>query len=202
MRLIRCNKPFRMLSQFTSDGGKACLSDIVTVPGVYPAGRLDHDSEGLLLLCDDGRTISRIADPRHKLPKTYLAQVEGLIDAAALQRLQTGLLLKDGPTRPAVARSVSEPAWLWPREPPVRFRRHIPTSWLELTITEGRNRQVRRMAAAIGCPVLRLIRTRIGPWGLDGLVPGAWCDADPAMLPPAPDPPRRRAGRSGHRQRR
>lgn len=174
--LIRFNKPFGVLSQFTDRSvpeARATLSDFIAVPGVYPAGRLDRDSEGLLLLTDDGALQARIADPRFKLPKTYLVQVEGVPDAAALAALRRGVDLKDGRTRPAEAAAIDPPA-LWPRNPPVRYRKSVPDTWLSLTITEGRNRQVRRMTAAVGHPTLRLVRWRIGDWTLDGLAPGEW----------------------------
>ena len=176
MVLVRFNKPFGVLSQFTDRGtpeARATLSDFIALPGVYPAGRLDRDSEGLLLLTDDGALQARIADPRFKLPKTYLVQVEGVPDAAALAALRRGVDLKDGRTRPAEAALVDPPA-LWPRDPPVRYRKSVPDTWLSLTITEGRNRQVRRMTAAVGHPTLRLVRWRIGDWTLDGLAPGEW----------------------------
>ncbi|MCB2047638.1 MAG: pseudouridine synthase [Novosphingobium sp.] len=176
-RLILFNKPMGVLSQFTDKGSagsqRATLSDFVKVPHVYPAGRLDRDSEGLLLLTDDGRLQARIADPRFKLAKTYLVQVEGEIGEEALCALRKGVLLKDGMTRPARAESIAAPD-LWPRDPPVRFRKAVPDSWLALTISEGRNRQVRRMTAAVGHPTLRLVRWRIGDWTLDGLAPGEW----------------------------
>jgi len=176
-RVILLNKPHGVQSQFTGSEGTRTLRDFVAVPGVYPAGRLDADSEGLLLLTDDGALQARISDPKHKLPKTYLAQVEGEPTHEALERLRSGVALGDFTTRPADARSISEPDWLWPRDPPVRFRRHIPTSWIELVLKEGRNRQVRRMTAAVGFPTLRLIRTAIGPYTLGALAPGAWRDA-------------------------
>lgn len=176
MALIRFNKPFGVLSQFTDRGSpdaRATLSDHITLHGVYPAGRLDRDSEGLLLLTDDGALQARIADPRFKLPKTYLVQVEGEPDDAALAQLRKGVMLKDGPTRSAKAEAIAAPD-LWPRDPPVRFRKTVPDCWLRLTITEGRNRQVRRMTAAVGHPTLRLVRWSIGEWTLDDLPPGEW----------------------------
>ncbi len=175
-RLILLNKPYGVLSQFTdraTEGARATLSDHVEIPGVYPAGRLDRDSEGLLLLTDDGRLQARIADPRFKLPKTYLVQVEGEPDAASLEALRRGVRLKDGMTRPAQAERIAAPS-LWPRDPPVRFRKSVPDCWLRLTITEGRNRQVRRMTAAVGLPTLRLVRWSIGEWSVEGLQPGEW----------------------------
>ncbi len=173
--LILFNKPFGVLSQFTDDGsGKATLKRFIDVPGVYPAGRLDYDSEGLMVLTDDGVLQARIANPRHKLAKTYWVQVEGIPDRAALAALTAGIELRDGRTAPATARRITEPDGLWARDPPIRVRKSVADSWLELTITEGRNRQVRRMTAAVGHPTLRLIRARIGEWSLDGLAPGAW----------------------------
>lgn len=175
-RLILFNKPYDVLSQFTdakSPTPRATLSDYVDMPGVYPAGRLDRDSEGLLLLTDDGRLQARIADPKFKMPKTYLAQVEGEPDEAALAALQRGVRLNDGMTLPAEARRIDDPA-LWPRDPPVRFRKTVADCWIELTICEGRNRQVRRMTAAVGHPTLRLVRWRVGDWTLEGIAPGAW----------------------------
>ena len=175
-RLILFNKPFDVLSQFTdarSPTPRATLSDFIDVPRVYPAGRLDRDSEGLLLLTDDGALQARISNPAFKAPKTYLVQVEGEPDAAALAALAAGVTLKDGLTRPAQVRRIDTPD-LWPRVPPVRFRKSVPDCWLELTITEGRNRQVRRMTAHVGHPTLRLVRWRIGDWTLDGLSPGQW----------------------------
>lgn len=172
--LIAFNKPFNVLCQFTDAAGRRTLADFVTVKGVYPAGRLDYDSEGLLLLTDDGALQKRISDPRHRTKKIYLAQVERVPDEAALALLRRGVKLRDGMTAPAGVRLVEEPDWLWPREPPIRCRRNIPTAWLEITLTEGRNRQVRRMTAAIGHPTLRLIRMSIGAWSLEGLRPGEW----------------------------
>jgi 23S rRNA pseudouridine2457 synthase len=175
-RLILFNKPYGVLTQFTDRGSetkRATLSDFIDAPGVYPAGRLDRDSEGLLLLTDDGRLQARIADPRFKLAKTYLVQVEGVPDDAALEQLRRGVMLNDGPTRPAEAEMIEEPA-LWPRDPPVRFRKSVPDRWIRLTIREGRNRQVRRMTAAVGLPTLRLVRRQVGEWTLGDLRPGEW----------------------------
>ena len=180
MALILFNKPMNVLSQFTDSGtagsARATLSDFIDLPGVYPAGRLDRDSEGLLLLTDDGRLQTRIADPRFKLAKTYLVQVEGEIGAAALEQLRRGVRLNDGMTRPAKAERIDPPD-LWPRDPPVRFRKSVPDCWIRLTITEGRNRQVRRMTAAVGHPTLRLVRWAVGDWTLEGLAPGQWREA-------------------------
>jgi 23S rRNA pseudouridine2457 synthase len=170
--LIALNKPFGVLCQFTDAQGRRTLADLVHQKDVYAAGRLDQDSEGLLLLTDDGKLAHRLTDPRHKQTKTYLAQVDGEIDDAALQLLRGGVILSDGPTLPGEAEAMGEPDWLWPRDPPVRFRKSIPTSWLRLTLREGRNRQVRRMTAAAGFPTLRLIRVQIGEHALDGLRPG------------------------------
>ncbi len=175
-RLILFNKPYGVLSQFTDRGATSArptLSDYIDLPGVYPAGRLDRDSEGLLLLTDDGAQQARIADPRFKMPKTYLVQVEGDPGEADLDPLRKGLHLSDGPTRPAEVERIAAPA-LWPRDPPIRFRKGVPDSWLRLTIREGRNRQVRRMTAAIGHPTLRLVRWSIGEWTVEGMKPGAW----------------------------
>lgn len=169
-QLLLFNKPWGVLTQFSGDGPN--LSDHIHHPGIYAAGRLDKDSEGLLLLTGDGRLQHRIADPKHKLEKTYLAQVDGQIDETALQQLRNGVVLKDGPTRPAQASLVDTPDWLWPRDPPIRFRKNIPTSWIRLSIREGRNRQVRRMTAAVNHPTLRLIRISIGNWQLGDLQPG------------------------------
>lgn len=177
--LIALNKPYGVLCQFTDAQGRSTLAAFVDQPGVYAAGRLDRDSEGLLLLTDDGALAHRLTDPRHKQPKTYLAQVEGEPDDRALATLRRGVVLNDGPTRPALAGRAAEPDWLWPRDPPIRERRNIPTSWLRLTLREGRNRQVRRMTAAIGHPTLRLVRVAIGPWRIDGLAPGQWDDVEP-----------------------
>lgn len=172
-QIVLFNKPYGVLSQFRSEDGQRSLAGYLPIPDIYPAGRLDKDSEGLLLLTDDGRLQHRIAHPRYKAEKVYWVQVEGIPDAQALQQLARGVELKDGLTRPARVRIMTEPA-VWPRDPPIRFRAHIPTCWLELGITEGRNRQVRRMTAAVGHPTLRLIRYRIGDWTLDGLEPGEW----------------------------
>ena len=177
-RLILFNKPYGVLCQFSADGSdKPTLADFIKVPQVYPAGRLDTDSEGLLLLTDDGQLQARIAEPRFKLPKTYLVQVEGVPDAAVLEALRGGVQLKDGLTRPAEAQAIPAPD-LWPRDPPIRVRQSIPDSWIKLTLREGKNRQVRRMTAAVGFPTLRLVRWAIGEWLLDGLAPGEWREID------------------------
>ena len=171
-KLLRFNKPYGVLSQFTPEGRWRGLKDYIEVPGIYACGRLDADSEGLLLLTGDGALQARISDPRHKMQKTYAVQVEGMPSEAALNALRAGVQLSDGLTLPAKARLIDEPADLWPRTPAVRVRKSVPTAWLELTISEGRNRQVRRMTAAVGLPCLRLIRLAIGPYALHGLAPG------------------------------
>lgn len=191
--IILLNKPYGVLSQFTDEAGRPTLAGLLRAPGFRPAGRLDADSEGLLALCDDGALQARIASPRHKLHKTYLVQVEGEPGDAALASLLAGVTLKDGPACARSARAIPEPA-LWARDPPVRYRARIPTSWLEIVLTEGRNRQVRRMTAAIGFPTLRLVRWQIGPWNLEGLAPGQWrrLEVRPDMLDPS-----RRTSRRG-----
>lgn len=189
-RLILFNKPYGVLSQFTGEPGQPTLADWIRLPGVYAAGRLDADSEGLLLLTDDGALQHRIAHPRHKAPKTYLAQVEGVPEEAALAALRAGLDLGDFVSRPCRARRVEEPGWLWPRVPPIRERKAIPTAWLEIVLEEGKNRQVRRMTARVGLPTLRLVRIAIGPWRLDGLAPGQWRE----MVVAASRGPERHAG--------
>ena len=189
-RLILFNKPYDVLSQFTDKGTEGSprrtLSEFIDVPGVYAAGRLDRDSEGLMVLTDDGRLQARITSPRAQTPKTYWAQVEGTPTEDQLQALREGVTLKDGPTRPAKASLIDAPPGLWPRTPPVRYRKSVPDAWLELTITEGRNRQVRRMTAAVGLPTLRLIRARVGNWSLDDLAPGDWRDASEDLSAPSP----------------
>lgn len=183
-RIILFNKPYAVLSQFTDRGTEAVrqtLSDYIDVPGVYPAGRLDRDSEGLLLLCDDGKLQARIADPRFKTPKTYLVQVEGEPEEASLDQLRKGVRLQDGLTRPAEVMRIPAPD-LWPRDPPIRVRKSVPDSWLKVTIREGRNRQVRRMTAAVGHPTLRLVRWSVGDWTIEGIAPGEWQEAP---VPPA-----------------
>lgn len=172
INLLLFNKPYGVVTQFSGEGDT--LKNYISVPGVYAAGRLDKDSEGLLVLSDHGPLIAQISQPRYKMPKTYWVQVEGTPHAEALSQLQKGVLLKDGMTKPAEVRVMEEPENLWPRTPPIRFRASIPTTWLEITIREGRNRQVRRMTAAVGLPTLRLIRYRIGAWTLDGLASGQW----------------------------
>lgn len=177
--LIVFNKPYGVLCQFTdrSRPARPTLAGFGLPSGVYPAGRLDFDSEGLLLLTDDGRLAHRLTDPRHEIEKTYLAQIEGEIDTASIEALQRGVVLNDGPTKPAHARLVDSPPWLWPRSPPIRVRKSVPDCFIELVIREGRNRQVRRMTAAVGHPTLRLLRTRIGPYQLADLNPGEWRSA-------------------------
>jgi len=171
--VIALNKPYGVICQFSPSGGKPTLADFVRVPDVYPAGRLDTDSEGLVMLTNDGALQARIGDPRHKLEKTYWVQVENVPREEQLRRLAAGVELNDGMTLPAAAKSIAPPP-LWPRDPPIRERRAIPTAWIELTLREGRNRQVRRMTAAVGLPTLRLVRVRIGIWNIDGLGPGEW----------------------------
>lgn len=199
-RLIRFNKPFDVLPQFTDSGSEASprqtLSTFIDCPGVYAAGRLDRDSEGLMLLTDNGRLQAWISDPQHKMAKTYWVQVEGTPDAAALKALAQGVELKDGKTRPAQAHLMREPAQLWARNPPIRERKSIPTSWISLTLKEGKNRQVRRMTAAVGFPTLRLIRYSIGAWSLDALPQGGWEDLEVPAIPGPAKPsqlPNRRA---------
>lgn len=172
MPLILLNKPFRVLCQFRDDQGRPTLADWVELPGVYPAGRLDFESEGLVLLTDDGRLQAQIAEPRFKLAKHYWVQVEGTPGNEQLDALKDGVELKDGTARALSAKCIDQPPALWDRQPPIRERKNIPTSWLDIVINEGRNRQVRRMTAAVGLPTLRLIRHRIGPWSLDALCPG------------------------------
>jgi 23S rRNA pseudouridine2457 synthase len=181
MPLLLLNKPFQVLSQFTSSDGKNTLADFLRVPKVRAAGRLDYDSEGLLLLTDDGVLQARLADPKWKAEKVYLAQVEGLVSDAALEALRAGVVLNDGKTLPAQAVRIDEPS-IWPRDPPIRFRKNIPACWIRLTIREGRNRQVRRMTAAIGFPTLRLVRWSVGPWTVEGLKPGEYCEVAPAEV--------------------
>ena len=212
MRLILFNKPFQVLPQFTASGGRPTLARYLDLPGLYPAGRLDFDSEGLLLLTDFGPWQARISQPGSPFGKLYRVQVEGAPDDAALEPLRRGLALGDGPTRPALARLIEEPAGLWPRQPPIRVRKAIPTAWIELELREGRNRQVRRMTAAIGFPTLRLIRWGIGPWTVAGLEPGQWrevpaTEADAVLSaarrerPPAAVNPTGRRSRSASRAR-
>ena len=179
-KILLFNKPYRVLCQFSPETGKQTLADFINVPNVYAAGRLDFESEGLLILTDNGRLQARITEPRHKQPKRYLAQVENIPTVKDIKRLAGGILLKDGKTGPAKVRMIDEPRWLWPRTPPIRYRQNIPTQWLELEISEGRNRQVRRMTAAIGHPTLRLVRSRIANWYIDDLQPGEWRQVKPS----------------------
>lgn len=172
--IVLCNKPFGVLCQFTDQEERQTLADFINIPNIYAAGRLDRDSEGLLVLTDDGKLQHRIAHPKKKMPKRYQVQVEGEPDDDAIQKLRKGVVLKDGLTKPAKVKMIQEPVDLWERNPPVRFRKSIPTRWLEIELTEGRNRQVRRMTAAVGFPTLRLIRRQIGPWQLKQLQPGEW----------------------------
>lgn len=180
-KLILFNKPYGVLSQFTDKGtegtSRPTLSAHINIPAIYPAGRLDRDSEGLLLLTDDGALQAQISHPKYKTPKVYWVQVEGTPDFAALEALRRGVDLKDGKTKPATVSQIDAPEALWPRDPPVRFRKTVPDAWLEITIREGRNRQVRRMTAAVGLPTLRLIRAQIGEWTIEGLAPGEYCEA-------------------------
>ena len=178
MHLLLFNKPFRVMCQFSGDDGRATLADFIPVRDVYPAGRLDFDSEGLLVLTDNGRLQARIADPRHRLAKVYWAQVEGMPGDDALAALRRGVTVGGRRTKPADAKRIDAPPGLWPRDPPIRYRKSVPDSWLEVTLREGRNRQVRRMTAAVGHPTLRLIRAAVGPWRLDGLAPGEWREAE------------------------
>ncbi len=201
-RLILFNKPFGVLSQFTGNIGQRTLAGFGLPANIYAAGRLDADSEGLLLLTDDGALQHHLADPRYKAEKTYLIQVEGEPDDGAIARLCRPLDLGDFVTRPCRARRVAEPEWLWSRDPPVRFRKTVPTSWIEIRLTEGKNRQVRRMSAKVGYPTLRLVRTAIGDWTLGRLVPGAWAEREvvsPALRSPSPRSLDRRVFRSGGR---
>jgi 23S rRNA pseudouridine2457 synthase len=186
MPLILFNKPYQVLCQFSPQPERETLADYLNIPGVYPAGRLDADSEGLLLLTDDGRLQHDISHPNHKQPKTYLVQVDGVPDAAALARLRAPLDLGDFVTQPCQAIHIAEPQWLWPRQPPIRTRAERPTAWLAITIKEGKNRQVRRMTAAIGLPTLRLVRSAIGPFSLSShpLMPGEWREVSPQELAP------------------
>ena len=203
--LVALNKPFDVLCQFTDEGGRRTLADFVDIPDIYAAGRLDRDSEGLLLLTDDGALAHRLTDPRHRESKTYVVQVEGVPTTGQIDALSKGVTLNDGPTLPAQCRVVAEPEWLWPRDPPVRFRKAIPTAWLELTISEGRNRQVRRMTAHVGLPTLRLIRSRVGAHALEGLAPGDYRVIDASVAPQRSRVPRAgfdRVPRAGRDQRR
>jgi 23S rRNA pseudouridine2457 synthase len=199
--LILINKPFNVLSQFTDKEGRHTLAEYISEPKVRVAGRLDYDSEGLLLLTDDGNLQTRIAEPKHKLPKTYWVQVEGVPGTESLDILRRGVQLNDGRTRPAEVRHIPDPA-LWPRDPPIRFRKNIPTTWIEVILTEGRNRQVRRMTAAVGHPSLRLVRVAVGPYRLAGLAPGEWREADAALIQSAHDLETERGGSGDRRARR
>jgi len=202
-KVLLFNKPFQVMTQFTDDRGRQNLSDFIDQPGFYAAGRLDYDSEGLLLLTNNGRLQHQLAHPDFKQPKTYWAQVEGDISDEALDLLRQGIELNDGPTRPAKARKLAEPE-LWARNPPIRERKNIPTSWVELTITEGRNRQVRRMTAAVGFPTLRLVRVSIGDWALDGMAPGEYREITVNAPTPRPKVAMSRRGgygKSGSKQR-
>lgn len=181
MPTVLLNKPFRVLCQFTDDSGRPTLADYVDQANVYPAGRLDYDSEGLIVLTDDGRLQARLSQPRSNTSKIYWAQVEGVPTESELAKLEIGVKLKDGSARALRAKSIDEPAGLWPRNPPIRYRRNVADSWLEMQLTEGRNRQVRRMTAAAGLPTLRLVRCRVGPYALDGLAPGEWRTAEPPV---------------------
>jgi 23S rRNA pseudouridine2457 synthase len=195
-QLILLNKPYDVLSQFTDRDDRETLATYVALPGVYPAGRLDRDSEGLLLLTDDGALAHELTAPRKRTWKTYWAQVENRPDEPALDALRKGVRLKDGRTRPAQVRRIAEPA-IWPRDPPIRYRANIPTCWLEIRIHEGRNRQVRRMTAAVGHPTLRLVRYAVGDWTIDGLSPGQWRRV--AVTPRNPAPRRGARHAAGHR---
>ena len=181
-RVLLLNKPYGVLCQFSREGARATLKDFVAAPGFYPAGRLDADSEGLVVLTDDGALQARITDPRHKLEKAYWVQVEGIPGAAALRQLERGIDIGEVLTRPAAARRIEEPPGLWPRTPPIRVRKALPTAWIELALREGRNRQVRRMTAKVGLPTLRLIRHRVGVWSLEALAPGEWREATAGRL--------------------